>query len=178
MTRTKVKGTRFKAAASPDEEPDFWHMAPVNPITPSHSSDEASTHSESMESQPEAFSVPSFSPLKARHDIPTSFTTTTFQEAPRPDVPMSQPPQDMEPIPFSPTDSSVEPIPFCPNNVSSDSDSEVLDEVVDELFLHESAEENDDILDFVNTWNPEAFEEQKIEDDIQLGIMLERILAE
>jgi hypothetical protein len=26
MTRTKVKGTRFKAASSPEQEPDFYTM--------------------------------------------------------------------------------------------------------------------------------------------------------
>jgi hypothetical protein len=42
MVRTKVKGTRFKAASSPDQEPNFYLMAPVKystaHVTP-HNSD-------------------------------------------------------------------------------------------------------------------------------------------
>lgn len=30
MSRTKVKGTRFKAASSPDQEPNFYAMPPVS----------------------------------------------------------------------------------------------------------------------------------------------------
>eukprot|EP00934_Nitzschia_sp_Nitz4_P004336 Nitzschia sp. Nitz4//scaffold133_size116822//2039//3639//NITZ4_003789-RA/size116822-augustus-gene-0.160-mRNA-1//-1//CDS//3329535342//4326//frame0 len=37
MVRTKVKGTKFKAASSPDQEPNFYSMPPVV-VTP-HSSD-------------------------------------------------------------------------------------------------------------------------------------------
>jgi len=37
MVRTKVKGTKFKAASSPEEEPNFYNMPPVI-VTP-HSSD-------------------------------------------------------------------------------------------------------------------------------------------
>jgi hypothetical protein len=163
MTRTKVKGTGFKAASSPDQEPDFWRMAPVNPITPSHSDeDDSSTHSDSTASQPQAYCVPSFSPVQASHSIPTSFTI--------PDVQTSQQEETV--------DMSLEPIPL--NAQVSDSDSEVLDEVVDELFLHEAPEENDNILDFVNTWNPHSVEllDVNIPDDVQLGLLLERILAE
>jgi hypothetical protein len=38
MIRTKVKGTKFKAASSPELEPNFYHMPPVVVVTP-HSSD-------------------------------------------------------------------------------------------------------------------------------------------
>jgi len=36
MIRTKVKGTKFKAASSPEEEPNFYKMAPVT-VTPNSS---------------------------------------------------------------------------------------------------------------------------------------------
>jgi len=163
MTRTKVKGTGFKAASSPDQEPDFWRMTPINAITPPHSEDDASTHSESTEqSQQGSYRVPSFSPVCAKPAIPTSFAF----EAPIPNAPTSQEPEEM----------AIEPIPL--SSQVSESDSEVLDEVVDELFLHEAPEENDNILDFVNTWNPNSFAEEEIVDDTQLGLLLERILAE
>jgi hypothetical protein len=38
MIRTKVKGTKFKAASNPEHEPNFYHMPPVVVVTP-HSSD-------------------------------------------------------------------------------------------------------------------------------------------
>lgn len=73
---------------------------------------------------------------------------------------------------------AIEPIPYSAQ-VSESEGSEVLDEVVDELFLHEAPEEEDTIIDFVNTWNPETFKtEEEIQDDLQLGMLLERILEE
>jgi hypothetical protein len=159
MTRTKVKGTGFKAASSPEDEPDFWHMPPVNPITPLQSEDDSSsTYSESTAPEETPSSVfPSFSPVMS--SVPKSFAF----EAPQEEASEEQ--------------MSIEPFPYSAQ--VSESGSEVLDEVVDELFLHEAPEENDNILDFVNTWNPYSFpEEEEIEDDLQLGLLLERILAE
>jgi hypothetical protein len=43
MIRTKVKGTRFKAASSPEQEPDFYSMAPVI-VTPPTSDCDSSDH--------------------------------------------------------------------------------------------------------------------------------------
>jgi hypothetical protein len=40
MPRTKVKGTLFKAASSPDQEPDFYQMNPVAYVTPHTSIDD------------------------------------------------------------------------------------------------------------------------------------------
>lgn len=162
MARTKVKGTGFKAASSPDQEPDFWNMTPVNPVTPPQSEDDASAHSQESEEMQSStcFSV---SPIVASSSVPSSFSF----EPPKPDIRTTSQPEEM----------AIEPIPF--SSESSSSDSEVLDEVVDELFLHESPEENDNILDFVNTWNPDSFTmDEEIVDDYQLGVMLERILAE
>lgn len=166
MTRTKVKGTGFKAASSPDEEPDFWHMPPINPVTPPHSSgdedEEASTHSES-----EPSFRPTFSPVRSKQSVPTSFAF----EAPQPDKVVSQKQAPVEEM-------AIEPIPLqAVSDSDSSTSSEVLDEVVDELFLHEAPEENDNILDFVNTWIPNENEEQ-IEDDLQLGMLLEQVLWE
>lgn len=163
MSRTKVKGTGYKAASSPDQEPDFWSMPPVNPITPSHSEDDESLADSTVHSaQPQ--DVPSnvlaFSPISSQPAIPREF------EAPRTEEESVS--QDMV----------IEPLPLYSS--SSDSDSEVLDEVVDDLFLHAPAEENDDIMDFVKTWNPiDSFDAaEEIVDDLQLGVLLEKILAE
>lgn len=45
MRRTKIKGTKFKAASSPDQEPDFYSMPPVMAV--SHVSDESSADNDS-----------------------------------------------------------------------------------------------------------------------------------
>lgn len=42
MQRTKVKGTRYKAASNPEAEPDFYKMPPVSHL-PAQVSDESST---------------------------------------------------------------------------------------------------------------------------------------
>lgn len=153
MSRTKIKGTGYKAASSPDQEPDFWSMKPVNPITPPHS-DESSVEEEEEQELPPSTCFSVSSP-----NVPTSFSF----ELPKPK------PEEME----------IEPIPL--SESSSHSSSEILDEVVDELFLSDQGGENtEEILDFVNTWNPDAFlggiEEEEIVDDAQLGMLLERIL--
>lgn len=174
MSRTKVKGTGFKAASSPDDEPDFWKMAPVNPITPPHSEDDSSMDSEEESSEPPRttnFAVPTFSPVKAVPAIPTSFAFVP----PKPDIQSSSSPQQERE-----EEMAIEPIPLNESeSTSSTSESEVLDEVVDELFLHETAaEEQNTILDFVNTWNPDSskLDDEEIVDDFQLGLLLERIL--
>ncbi|KAL3909229.1 MAG: hypothetical protein SGILL_008168 [Bacillariaceae sp.] len=46
MKRTKIKGTKFKAASSPDQEPDFYSMTPV--MSAVHVSDESSADSDSF----------------------------------------------------------------------------------------------------------------------------------
>jgi hypothetical protein len=163
MTRTKVKGTGYKAASSPDSEPDFWSMPPVNPITPSHSEDDESlsdstAHSTSPQDVPS--NVLAFSPISSQPPIPKEFEALrTVQKTVSRDM-------------------MIEPLSLHSN--ISDSDSEVLDEVVDDLFLHAPAEENDDIMDFVKTWNPvDSFDTaEEIVDDLQLGVLLEKILAE
>mmetsp|Transcript_1546 Transcript_1546/g.3434 ORF Transcript_1546/g.3434 Transcript_1546/m.3434 type:complete len:363 (+) Transcript_1546:55-1143(+) len=67
MTRTKVKGTKFKAASSPEEEPDFYTMPP---LIPSVTSDEDMSHESEQHSydrshyeQPVQPQVSSFEPL-------------------------------------------------------------------------------------------------------------------
>ena len=51
----------------------------------------------------------------------------------------------------------------------------ILDEAVDELFL--SQPENEQIMDFVNSWNPAAFgADAALTNDEQLGNLLDRLL--
>jgi hypothetical protein len=170
MTRTKVKGTGFKAASSPDSEPDFWRMPPVNAVTPCHSSDDdddetseisgyMSSNSQIQQQQARPFEAhckPSFafSPMNA-HPIPTSFSfAVPNMQASNPDI--------------------------TPPSTASSTSLESLDEVVEDLFINESPTENDEtILDFVRDWctEQETFFDD-IEDDAQLGRLLKPMLED
>ena len=61
--------------------------------------------------------------------------------------------------------------------------NEILDEAVDELFLHETDNETAAIMDFVDTWCPSdtvAIDpldpNDDVEADYQLGLLLDKIL--
>lgn len=148
MTRTNVKGTGFKAASSPDQEPDLYQMAPVV-VTPNHSSDDddSSTHSESTTSTSE---VPMYPQVQLHQQRP-SYSPLPYSPV-RPAIPtsFSYEPKSFQPD-QQPSEMVIEPVQ------PSEQDNTVLEEVVDELFLHEPAEENDTILAFVNTWDPYSF---------------------
>lgn len=71
MIRTKVKGTRFKAASSPDQEPDFYSMPFVQPNGHDHvvsSSSDDSSDANSMSASSEVVS-------DAQHLEPLSWDT-------------------------------------------------------------------------------------------------------
>jgi hypothetical protein len=188
MTRTKVKGTGFKAASSPESEPDFWHMPPVSTVTPCHTSDDDSsseysgsrTSSSSSHRQQQAVKPclalpppPALSFVPVGSTIPASFSFT---------VPEVQP-VTQTPIFFSfavpePNAQASNP-EITPPSTASDTTSESLDEVVDDLFINEPPAENDCILDFVNDWCTEQetfFNDLEVEDDEQLGRLLEQML--
>jgi hypothetical protein len=64
-----------------------------------------------------------------------------------------------------------EPLPLN-TEFSSDSDSGVLDEVIDDLLHHTAPEETANILDFINTWHPEdSFSAEEMVGE-QLGLLL------
>jgi len=120
MSRVKVKGTRFKAASSPESEPDFYKMAPVL-VTPQHSSDEEYSYG-SAPTEQSSFQVqqvvqqqqPSFDPL------PVSWVGA-------PEAPVYS-------YAAVPT-----PIQAVPEPSYAD---QILDEAVDELFLQEAMIDN------------------------------------
>lgn len=191
MTRTKVKGTGFKAASSPQSEPDFWRMPPVNTVTPCHTSDDDSsseysgsyTSSSSSHCQQQAvkpcvaLSHPgalTFVPVDST--IPASFSFT---------VPAEPEEEAVTQAAASRSFAALEPDFQVSNpgttslSTASDTTSESLDEVVDDLFINEPPAESDCILDFVNDWctEQEAFYgDLEIEDDEQLGRLLEQML--
>lgn len=144
MQRTKVKGTMFKAASSPENEPDFYRMAPVQ-VTPQHSDEEQSYGTEGsfqpqpvyQQSQPQMFDLMSLQQFEA---MPLNM----LFEAPRPEIELGR---------------------------ISD---RVFDEAVDELFMNGFSEGN--ISDFVYDWDPTAAVEPDIQDDAQLGNLLEKML--
>ena len=132
MTRTKVKGTRFKAASSPEQEPDFYSMAPVV-VTPPNSSDEEMSHDTTLHAS-------AVYPLEA---AASSYMVN----------------QSL----------SLEPYPIDYQTYAADP---VLDEAVDELILGEDVDRN--VVEFVQDWDPTFA--ASLDNDIQLGFLLDRIL--
>jgi hypothetical protein len=136
MMRTKVKGTKFKAASSPDGEPDFYTMPPVSfqHVTP-HNSDEE-------------MSAASYQQKIAQRTVqmdPSRFV-------------------QQQPLSIQYTGGMV---------AQSDYDAEadrVLDEAVNDLFMDMTS----DSLDFSSDFDPSF----NIEDDTQLGYMLEKLLED
>jgi HSF-type DNA-binding len=156
MIRTKVKGTRFKAASSPEQEPDFYSM----PVVVSDHSD--CDMSKGSSASPESYVVQqtfSYDPLPLQY---ASLQQT--QEAP---IQYYQPTAQ---VPYS--------IAATVNAAPPDADC-VFDDAVDELFLNQAAET--DTLDFCSDWDP-SFDSGRFEltlnDDLQLGYMLEKLLED
>lgn len=141
MVRTKVKGTRFKAASSPEQEPDFYTMPPVV-VTPPGSDEEMSYDSSHRTQETGYGNMYAAAPL-----------SMPYASAPvrLPQMPVVQP--------FA---LSADPI---------------LDEAVDELFLHDAGEQ-DNLADFVNDWDPTNTFGDVLEDDVQLGYMLDKLLED
>ena len=54
----------------------------------------------------------------------------------------------------------------------------VLDEAVDELFLSDVRAGDDNLADFVNDWDPSNNFQSVLEDDAQLGFMLDKLLED
>lgn len=132
--RTKVKGTKFKAASSPDGEPDFYTMPPVSyqHVTPHNSDEEMSAGS-------------------YQHQ----FVQRTI---------LPDPSGYVQPLSVQYNGTMV---------AQSDFDAEadrVLDEAVNDLFMDMTS----DSLDFSPEFDPSF----NIEDDTQLGYMLEKLLED
>lgn len=167
MERTKVKGTRFKAASSPDSEPDFYSMPPVPPQV---SSDEEGSHGSATAATADTFA----SAPVAMDPLPLQ-----FRAAPAPVVPYyaaSAMPQSIAAAatpraafqpPLPPQQKTVlQPKPAPPAD-------RVLDEAVDELFLTG----DDTLAEFCFDWDPTGTG-MPLEDDTQLGYMLEKLLED
>lgn len=158
MTRTKVKGTRFKAASSPEQEPDFYKMSPVV-VTPNHSAseDEYSYGSESRTENYAAAPAPQhgFDPLPVSYGNIMPANETTVYESTTSSIPYAAMPESI-----------------VPERSYAD---QVLDEAVDELFLQEALLENDPTT---GTWDSFNFGDDSSLQDEQLGMLLEQLLEE
>lgn len=154
MIRTKVKGTRFKAASSPESEPDFYQLPPVIYNSPHHSSDEE--YSYTSESRTESYAAAS-APQPAFDPLPVSFGGMLQQQAPQY--------EQVSSFPYAAMPESM------PERSYAD---QVLDEAVDELFLQEALLENDSTL---GAWDSAFGDDSSLQDE-QLGMLLEQLLEE
>ena len=154
MERTKVKGTRFKAASSPDSEPDFYSM-PL--VTPHVSSDEE--QSTGSVSHSDTFSAPATNP------IPASFEPLPIRYSSAPIMP-PQPQFALSSMP------APAPVQRQQQQQAAPVDR-VLDEAVDALLLSG----DDTLADFCFDWDPTG-SGMALEDDTQLGYMLEKLLED
>jgi HSF-type DNA-binding len=181
MTRTKVKGTRYKAASSPDQEPNFYTMRPVSPhysprrggdVTPSPppclSPMNTPSHDEPLDP-----------PAHGEESRPTSADPPPVAEHPPSVQPVVSCDFDIVP------DDSFEPIPWEPQQpqelVGSNDDTIMLD---DECFLplDDGDGDDDDLLqgnDFCWAWDGASVEleiQAALESDEKLEEMIERLL--
>lgn len=173
MTRTKVKGTRFKAASSPESEPDFYQMTPVI-VTPLHSSEEEFSFStESRQERNESFSSESRQEQHAAaapqlqlsfDPLPVSFGSIYVQAS----VPDSRI-YEAAAVPYVAVPDSIQPVP------ERSYADQVLDEAVDELFLQEALLESDGTM---GAWDAASLGDDASLQDEQLGMLLEQLLDE
>jgi hypothetical protein len=161
MIRTKVKGTRFKAASSPESEPDFYTLPPVT-VTPQHTSDEEYSYGSSTQ-QEQSFTS---APVQAFEPSSMAYMTMMAQA---PVVEQRRYEAAPASIPYSSVPESIYSVPE--RNYAD----QILDEAVDELFLQEALLENDDGL---APWDSSNFDDDASLQDEQLGMLLEQLLGE
>lgn len=155
MIRTKVKGTRYKAASSPDQEPDFYSMPPVI-VSPNSSPLMAPQSNPAIkETIPEV----ALSPV---NELFALFRDSLQQQSSFSNVLQS-----------SLFPSSQPQAPASPKS------NQVLEDAVEELFTSGEISAMDDLDDFVNDWDPTSSNVAKsLENDLQLGYMLDRLLSD
>ena len=150
MIRTKVKGTRFKAASNPENEPDFYSMPFVTSL-PVVADQSDTSYVPSMVQSTLPQQTLNLEPIPLEYAIQgASAQATSLQQL------LSS---------YSQTDLSSK------NQVS-------LDDSGSEDYLLDSSSEG--LEDFSIDWDPafdETFE-MTLKDDIQLGFMLDKLLEE
>jgi hypothetical protein len=163
MIRIKVKGTGYKAASNPDNEPDFYALPPVIPV---HSDCEMSVGSD----QSPLPMYPAFSQpvrLTTEGSSANNFAAVLPQR-------YASMPGYCEPL--------AAPVPYVTSNTVASLPSDatlVLDDALDELFFDQGSEgEQDTLIEFCSDWDP-SFSDKfdfSLNTDWELGNMLEKLL--
>lgn len=173
MTRTKVKGTRFKAASSPESEPDFYKMPPVT-VTPQHSDEEYASYPQVVERPVE---VAPYAAAAPQAFAPQQQQTASFDPLPYASLQSAAAMPEARPM-YEPVQAAI-PYATMPEAVAPERSyaDQVLDEAVDELFLQEALMDNNDSSN--NAWdNISNFGDDASLQDEQLGMLLEQLLDE
>lgn len=191
MIRTKVKGTRFKAASSPDSEPDFYSMPPVvgMVVSPHPSSDEEMSHDSSRcysQSTATAAAAPVPPAARSSASLSSSAPLATLSSV-LPSLFVSFP-NNADAV-SAIAQSSQYPQQQAATCLLGGSSDQALDAAVDELLLSELGDQ-EDLLSDISSWcDPaSAFGEQHEGgcggsstvdmEDVQLGFMLEKLLED
>lgn len=170
MTRTKVKGTKFKAASSPEGEPDFYSMVSYGTTLYLNQGITAFSRTFLTRNDLLKFLQPPLVPNVTSDEDMSHESEQVHYEAP-----------------MVPTVNSFEPLPYdyqprfaaaAPQPAAYACDR-VLDEAVEELFMDTPADSADPLDDFVSDWVPtDNTFAQSLENDAALGFMLEKLLEE
>jgi HSF-type DNA-binding len=162
MIRIKVKGTGYKAASNPDNEPDFYALPPVIPV---HSDCEMSVGSDQSP-------LPMYPPFSQPVRLTTESSSANNCAAVLPQRYASMPGY-CEPL--------AAPVPYVTSNTVASVPSDatlVLDDALDELFFDQGSEEQDTLIEFCSDWDP-SFSDKfdfSLNTDWELGNMLEKLL--
>lgn len=223
MIRTKVKGTKFKAASSPDSEPDFYALPPVDlsstsasstatsaaahdasAITPPHSdveslSSDAEDHHRRLplDQRPTNHFPPAYQPSYAANaPVPLLYSAAPVTVSSTSTASYAATAAAATPLAYygnflfnsNPVNNNINNSNNHYNNNNNTSSDQILDDAVDELFLHElgaTGDHDDDQLtdDFVSDWMCDPTStgmngDDDDDDDAQLGFMLERLLED
>ena len=197
MIRTKVKGTGFKAASSPDQEPDFYKMPPVTVTPPCSGVEEdpleTSNHTNLTNQSPPWFPTQSNShvPTSIQFDIGPAAAATGVAASRTPSMQLSSV-QPFQPFAGVGVMRSMQFGPGPPTPPVDTTGDPILDEVVQDLFLDDVGKD-DVVLDFMETWNvgepqppiqttttptSDGLADIDVEDDMKLGSLLERFMSD
>lgn len=167
MIRTKVKGTKFKAASSPDQEPDFYRMPPVVVAQPPH------LHHEELHEETSDRSTPT---LVSRAAPTLSFEPIPVSGMGQQQYALQSPEQAYGRIGQTLGFPSAQEAAVAA--VQRSCADRILDEAVDELFFNDARPDNEDLMD-LKAWDlSNTFADDSEIEDSQLGMLLEKLLEE
>lgn len=186
MSRTKIKGTKFKAASSPDQEPNFYTMPPVivaHNVTPPVTSDESSVEDNNIVGS--SMVSPSMMPTSTMMNPSSSILDPYPILSAGNNQPIAA--RSM-PLDFSNSQSVVPSLPQSLSNCSTSWNNNnrtpshstsytAFDAAIDEVFCDDDPldlmGEQGDLSDF---FDPSMQVTERIDNDEQLGYLLEALL--